>query len=127
MNTVRVSLPIELDAQLNLARQPRRGDLAEGVRATDIAPVQRDGAGGRTGIVNRQPLRVVEGVDRVGAELEALAEAIEVLRQRQVRLVTPGKAERRATRVTVGPVSRRGERGRVEVEREVHLSHPRIT
>ena len=67
------SLPVKLQAELNLARGARGQNLAERVRWS-IARGQADGAG----IVEavrlriRGPLRVVEGVDRVGAELHPL-------------------------------------------------------
>src|SRR5688572_13199270 len=119
-------LPIQFEAQLDLARQPGRCDLTEGVGATDVAAVLGDRRGGGTGVVHRQPLGMVERVDRVGAELYPFAESVEVLRQRQVGLVAPGQPERRAAGRAVGAEGGRLERGRVEPERELHLAGTRV-
>src|SRR4051794_17704575 len=71
---VRLSrLPIELESQLDLARRARRQNLPEGVRRC-VAGRQAD----RAGVVEAvrlwigEPLRVIERVDGVGAELDPL-------------------------------------------------------
>src|SRR5205823_7839456 len=72
------------------------------------------------GVVDGEPLRVVERVDEVSAELHPLRHGIEVLRQREVRLVAAWQPERRPLRIAVGPVLRGHVRCWIEPERERH-------
>src|SRR5206468_1038768 len=72
------NLPEQLQTQLDLTRRARRSNLAERIGAADVAAVQRDGRCRRARIVDGQPLRVVERVDEVGAELHPLRERIEI-------------------------------------------------
>src|SRR5256885_14173764 len=92
---IAVSSPVELYPKLDLARRARGDKLAERV----VRRVARRQAR-RAGVVEavrarvREPLRVVERVDRVGAELDALR-AVDrpVLGERQVGLIPSRLAE----------------------------------